>query len=207
MELYREQHSRIHSTGFTNVFYIVEGNDPDAVSRLGEAAVNSALSRIQINHGFHLKCPSSFEATLKLLRQTTKALQSMLKDVYAIPDNFVGLKGFADMKKCLQLRFPHVSLAMSFEAYDAVSNKSGSLSTGEIYLRMLMTLRGMSADKALTVGNRYQTPTQLINELKNAEDGDKTVEELVISGTCRKIGPALGKRITQFWTAESFTTS
>ncbi|PIA17124.1 ERCC4-domain-containing protein [Coemansia reversa NRRL 1564] len=204
---YREQHSRIHSTGFTNVFYIVEGNDPDAVSRLGEAAVNSALSRIQINHGFHLKCPPSFEATLKLLRQTTKTLQSVLEDIYAIPDNFVGLKGFADMKKNLQLKFPHVCLAMSFDAYDAVSNKSGSLSTGEIYLRMLMTLRGISADKALTVGNRYQTPTQLINELKNSEDGDKTVEELVISGTCRKIGPALGKRLTQFWTSESFSTT
>ncbi|KAJ2079672.1 Crossover junction endonuclease mus81 [Coemansia sp. RSA 988] len=204
---YREQHARIHSTGFTNVFYIVEGNDPDAVSRLGEAAVNSAMSRIQISHGFHLKCPASFESTLRLLRQTTKVLQSALKDIYAIPDVFIGMKGFADMKKGLQLRFPLVHLAMSFDAYDVVSNKSGSLSTGEIYLRMLMTLRGMSADKVLTVGSHYQTPTQLLNELRDTEDGDKSIGELVVGGTCRKIGPALGKRLSQFWTAESFSAS
>ncbi|KAJ2798111.1 Crossover junction endonuclease mus81 [Coemansia guatemalensis] len=204
---YREQHARIHSTGFTNVFYIVEGNDPDAVSRIGEAAVNSALSRIQISHGFHLKCLTNFESTLRLLMQTTNVLKSVLKGIYAIPDTFVGLKGFAEMKKSLHLRFPQVSLAMSFDAYDAVSNKSGSLSTGEIYLRMLMTLRGMSADKALTVGGRYHTPKQLVEELGDADDGDKTVEELVVSGTCRKIGPALGKRLTQFWTAESFSPS
>ncbi|KAJ1826126.1 Crossover junction endonuclease mus81, partial [Coemansia sp. RSA 2703] len=54
---YREQHARIRGTGFTNVLYIVEGNDPEAVARLGENAVNSAMSRIQIHHGFQLKRP------------------------------------------------------------------------------------------------------------------------------------------------------
>ncbi|KAJ1933249.1 Crossover junction endonuclease mus81, partial [Linderina pennispora] len=139
---YREQHSRIHHTGFTNVFYIVEGNDPDAVARLGESRVNSAISRVQVQHGFHLKRTVSFEASLKMLRQTTKVLESTLKDVYAIPDRLVGRKEFAALKRNIQARFPNIRLAMSFDAYDIVSNKTGSLSVGELYLRMIMTLRG-----------------------------------------------------------------
>ncbi|KAJ1890988.1 Crossover junction endonuclease mus81 [Kickxella alabastrina] len=208
---YKEQHSRIHGTGFNNVLYIVEGNDPDAVSRLGESAVNSALSQIQIHHGFHLKRPGTFEATLRLLRQTTCVLQDSLKDVYAVPDHMIGQKGFSSLKKSIQARFPHVHLAMTFDAYDVVSNKSGTLTVGEIYLRMLLTLRGISADKALAIGWQYQTPTQLFKALlgdpNDSNGSEKLLEDLTMYGSRRKLGPALGKRIAQFWTAESFVTS
>ncbi|KAJ2883313.1 Crossover junction endonuclease mus81, partial [Coemansia aciculifera] len=202
---YKEQHSRIHGTGFTNVLYVVEGENPDAVSRLGEAAVSSALSRVQVHHGFHLKRPATFEATLKILRQTTRCLQSALKDVYAIPDQYIGQKEFAKLKQNIRARFPHISLAMSFDAYDVVSNKSGTLLVGEIYMRMLMTVRGVSASKALTVGRNYATPRQLIDALDcTTPNGSKIIEELVIDESRRKIGPALGKRLTQFWTADAF---
>ncbi|KAJ2776914.1 Crossover junction endonuclease mus81, partial [Coemansia interrupta] len=99
---YKEQHSRIHGTGFTNVLYIVEGNDPEAVSRIGENAVNSAMSRLQIHHGFQLKRPMSFEATLRLLKQTTQVLEETLGDIYAVPDHLVGQKGFSSLKKNIQ---------------------------------------------------------------------------------------------------------
>ncbi|KAJ1728760.1 Crossover junction endonuclease mus81 [Coemansia biformis] len=204
---YREQHARILTTGFTNVFYVVEGNDPDAVGRLGEAAVDSALSRIQLHHGFHLKRPPSFEATLRLLRQTTGILDSVLGDIYAIPDRLVGMRGFAELKKTLAAKYPHASLAMSFDAYDLVSNKSGSLSVGEVYLRMLMALRGMSADRALTIGGLHQTPAQLVDALDAAEDSAGMLGDLTINSTCRRIGPVLGKRVAQFWTASSFSAS
>ncbi|KAJ1898692.1 Crossover junction endonuclease mus81 [Coemansia sp. IMI 209127] len=201
---YREQHSRIHGTGFTNVFYVVEGNNPDAVSRLGESAVNSALSRIQIHNGFHLKRPPSFEATLRLLRQLTRGLQSTLGDIHAIPDSLVGQKEFAKVKKNLHARFPQVRLALTFDAYDTVSNKSATLTTGEIYLRMLRTLRGISADKALTIGRQYQTPMQLIDALDADKDGAKVLSELLVDGSCRKLGPVSGKRVAEFWTDKTF---
>ncbi|KAJ2833247.1 Crossover junction endonuclease mus81 [Coemansia erecta] len=200
---YREQHARIHATGFTNVFYVVEGNDPDAVSRLGEAAVSSALSRIQVIEGFHLKQPPSFEATLRLLRQLTESLSDVLECVYAIPDSLIGLKGFQELKRGIRARFPQAHLAISFDAYDVVSNKSGSLSVGEVYLRMLMTLRGVSADKALSIAGSYPTPQLLIDALE-ADGGVKAIDELVVDGSCRKIGPVLSKRLAEFWTANSF---
>ncbi|KAJ1667877.1 Crossover junction endonuclease mus81 [Coemansia sp. RSA 1813] len=202
---YQEQHSRIHGTGFTNVFYIVEGNDPDAVSRLGELAVNSALSRIQIHNGFHLKRPPSFEATLRLLRQLTRGLQSTLGDVHAIPDSLVSHKEFAKVKKNLNSRFPQIHLALTFDAYDVVSNKSATLTVGEIYLRMLRTLRGISADKALTIGRQYQTSKQLIEALEADENGKKVLSELLVDGSCRKLGPVLGKRVADFWTSRAFS--
>ncbi|KAJ2734295.1 Crossover junction endonuclease mus81 [Coemansia sp. BCRC 34962] len=201
---YKEQHTRIHGTGFTNVLYIVEGDDPDAVSRLGEATVNSALSRVQVHHGFHLKRPATFEATLKILRQTTGILKTTLGDVYAIPDQHIGQKEFAKLKQNIQARLPHISLAMTFDAYDMVSNKSGTLSVGEIYLRMLMTIRGISAGKALTIGRNYPTPRQLTEAL-DGEANDKVIENIVIDESRRKIGPILGKRLTEFWTADTFT--
>ncbi|KAI8324361.1 ERCC4-domain-containing protein [Martensiomyces pterosporus] len=204
---YREQHARIHSTGFTNVFYIVEGNDPEAVSRLGEGAVNTAMSRIQVHHGFHLKRTVSFDASLKLLRQTTSALQNSLGDVYAIPDQFVGQKAFAKMKRRIQARFPQKSLAMTFEAYDVVSSKSGTLSVGEIYLRMLMTLRGISADKALSIGQMYPTPLQLVDALTKAPDGSRALEDLVVDTTRRRLGPTMAKKLAQFWTGATFSTT
>ncbi|KAJ2556361.1 Crossover junction endonuclease mus81 [Coemansia sp. RSA 1933] len=202
---YREQHSRIHGTGFTNVFYVVEGNDPDAVSRLGENIVNSALSRIQVQHGFHLKRPPSFEVTLRLLRQLTRGLQNMLGDIHAIPDALVGHKGFAKVKKSLQSRFPQIRLALTFDAYVTISNKSSALAVGEIYLRMLRTLRGISADKALTIGRQYQTPRQLIDALTAEKDGGKVLAEMLVDGSCRKLGPVLGKRVADFWTNTEFS--
>ncbi|KAJ1735995.1 Crossover junction endonuclease mus81 [Coemansia sp. Benny D160-2] len=204
---YREQHSRIHGTGFTNVFYVVEGNDLDAVSRLGENIVSSALSRIQIHNGFHLKRMPSFEATLRLLRQITCALQTALGDVHAIPDSVVGHKGFAKVKKNLHSRFPQLHLALTFDAYDVVSNKSATLVVGEIYLRMLRTLRGTSADKAITIARRYHTPRQLIDALESAgnDDGGKVLSDLLVEGSCRKLGPVIGKRVADFWTSTTFS--
>ncbi|KAJ2721296.1 Crossover junction endonuclease mus81 [Coemansia sp. Benny D115] len=203
---YKEQHSRLHGTGFTNVLYIVEGNDPDAVSRLGEAAVNSALSRIQVAHGFHLKRPSSFEATLKLLRQTTKVLKESLTHIYAVPDHMIGQKGYAALKSTIKARFPQIHLALSFDAYDLVSSKSRTLTVGEIYLRMLMAMKGVSADRALGLGLKYPTPGELMDGL--LEDGSDAVLANVTSykSSQRKIGPALSKRIKLFWSAESFDT-
>ncbi|KAJ2814754.1 Crossover junction endonuclease mus81, partial [Coemansia sp. 'formosensis'] len=198
---YKEQHTRIHGTGFTNVLYIVEGENPDAVSRIGEATVSSALSRVQVHHGFHLKRPATFDATLKILRQTTRVLQSTLGDVYAIPDHHIGQKEFAKLKQNIQARLPRISLAITFDAYDMVSNKSGTLSVGEIYLRMLMTIRGISAGKALTIGRNYPTPRQLTEALAG---GSKVIENIVIDESRRKLGPVLGKRLTEFWTADSF---
>ncbi|ORX66766.1 ERCC4-domain-containing protein [Linderina pennispora] len=179
---YREQHSRIHHTGFTNVFYIVEGNDPDART-------------------------VSFEASLKMLRQTTKALESTLKDVYAIPDRLVGRKEFAALKRNIQARFPNIRLAMSFDAYDIVSNKTGSLSVGELYLRMIMTLRGVGVEKALTIGKEFQTPTELIGMLQRDPNGTKRLQDMVIDGSLRRMGPVLGKRLAQFWSAQTFNTT
>ncbi|KAJ1964969.1 Crossover junction endonuclease mus81 [Dipsacomyces acuminosporus] len=204
---YKEQHSRIHGTGFTNVFYIVEGNDPEAVSKLGESAVNTAMSRIQVQHGFHLKRMASFDASLRLLRQTTCALQSKLADIYAIPDQLVGQKGFANLKRRIQARFPQKSLAMTFDAYDVVSSKSGTLSVGEIYLRMLMALRGISADKALAIGKVHPTPTQLIRALRDELNRAKALEDLVVSRTQRRLGPTMAKRVAQFWTEDAFNAS
>ncbi|KAJ2660623.1 Crossover junction endonuclease mus81 [Coemansia sp. RSA 1200] len=205
---YREQHSRIHGTGFTNVFYVVEGNDPDAVSRLGENIVNSALSRIQVHNGFHLKRLPSFEATLRLLRQITCALQTALGDIHAIPDSVVGHKGFAKVKKNLHSRFPQLHLALTFDAYDVVSNKSATLVVGEIYLRMLRTLRGISADKAITIARQYHTPRLLIDALESAgndDGGGKVLSDLLVDGSCRKLGPVLGKRVADFWTSTTFS--
>ncbi|KAJ1883133.1 Crossover junction endonuclease mus81 [Coemansia sp. RSA 1722] len=199
---YKEQHSRIHGTGFTNVLYIVEGNDPEAVSRLGEAAVSSALCRIQVQHGFHLKRPMTFEATLRLLRQNTIVLRETLRDVYAIPDRMVGQKGFAALKKSICAQFPHIHLGLTFDAYDVVSNKSSTLSVGEVYLRMLMSLRGVSADKALAIGRLYQTPRQLMQAV--TDEPVKAVGDLYIEGSRRKIGPTLGKRVAHFWTSDEF---
>ncbi|KAJ2528963.1 Crossover junction endonuclease mus81, partial [Coemansia sp. RSA 1933] len=82
----------------------------------------------------------------------------MLGDIHAIPDSLVGHKGFAKVKKSLQSRFPQIRLALTFDAYVTISNKSSALAVGEIYLRMLRTLRGISSDKALTIGRQYQTP-------------------------------------------------
>ncbi|KAJ2357132.1 Crossover junction endonuclease mus81 [Coemansia sp. RSA 2618] len=202
---YKEQHARIHATGFSNVFYVVEGNDPDAVARLGETAVASALSRIQVIEAFHLKQPPTFEATLRLLAQITEILKSTLKCVYAIPDSLIGLKGFRELKQNMQARFPQAHLAISFDAYDVVSNKSGSLAVGEIFLRMLMTVRGVSADKVLTIAGQYPT-AQLLACALESDAGVKAVDELVIDGSSRKIGPALAKRLAQFWTTSSFAT-
>ncbi|KAJ2698383.1 Crossover junction endonuclease mus81, partial [Coemansia spiralis] len=182
------------------------GSDPEAVARIGEAAVESALSRLQIHHGFHLLRPPSFEATLRLLHQTTEVLAAALGDIHAIPDHLVGMRGFAELKRALAAKHPQASLAMTFDAYDLVSNKSGSLSVGEVYLRMLMAIRGVSADRALTIGARYQTPAALVDALAAAEEnGAKALEDMTISGTCRRLGPVLGKRVAQFWGADSFS--
>ncbi|KAJ2314076.1 Crossover junction endonuclease mus81 [Coemansia sp. RSA 2705] len=200
---YREQHARIHAAGFATVFYVVEGSDPDAVARLGEAAVSSALSRVQIANGFHLKQPPTFEATLRLLRQTTELLQSTLGDLYAIPDRHVGHHGLGGLKRSVRARHPQAHLAISVDAYDVVCGKSTTLSVGEVYLRMLMAVRGVSADKALAVGSRFPTPLALVRAFE-ADGGVGRIGDIAVDGTSRKIGPALARRLEQFWTADSF---
>lgn len=204
---YREQHSRINATNFTNVLYVVEGDDPEAVRRLGEGAVDSAISRVQVREGYHLKRPQTFTDTLRILRQTTGIIRKTLGDrLYAIPDHLVGQREFAKLKSTLKAKFPRYHLGMSFDAYDTVSSKSNNMGVGEIYLRILMTMRGCSANQAIAIGNQYQSPQQLMDALRATLDErkrQKLVADLMMSNG-RKVGPVVAKRMVEFWTQSEF---
>ncbi|KAJ1953008.1 hypothetical protein EC988_003240 [Linderina pennispora] len=72
---------------------------------------------------------------------------------------------------------------------------------------MIMTLRGVGVEKALTIGKKFQTPTELIGMLQRDPNGTKRLQDMVIDGSLRRMGPVLGKRIAQFWSAQTFNTT
>lgn len=95
---------------------------------------------------------------------------------------------------------PSASILTSFEAFQALNSKSGGLTSKEIFGKMLLCFKGMSAEKVREVLAMYSTLRELTDAYQEMADDVKEAETMLSSLTesmdqRKKIGPALSRKV------------
>jgi crossover junction endonuclease MUS81 len=98
----------------------------------------------------------------------------------------------------------------SFEAFQALNSKSGGLTAHEIFGKMLLCVKGMSAEKVRGVLSVWKTIAQMSEGYENLADDPHKVsqmlaKELDVVEQRKKIGPALSHKVSELFVQDRYT--
>ncbi|KAI8089851.1 uncharacterized protein BX664DRAFT_264129, partial [Halteromyces radiatus] len=177
-----EQKYRLKQCGSRKVFYIVEEYNKECAVKFGTQAIQSAMSSVQAVDRFYLKRTNSLDETIDYLVCLTKLIQKLYKNVtlQEIPTRFINRTNYLALKNELT---PTISLqqrqqqqedhaanyhVIPYHIFNQINSKSKSSTLQDLYTKMLMTIRGVTAEKAYSLGRIYPTPYHLLRAMKAA---------------------------------------
>ncbi|KAI7889312.1 uncharacterized protein EV154DRAFT_467562 [Mucor mucedo] len=166
---YTEQKTRLKRSGAEKVMYVVEEyNRADAVN-FGVQAVQTAMSSLQIIDGFFLKTTEGVDETIAFFVSVTKLIHQIYKNtvLYTIPGHIITRQNYLSLKKaCKDKSNRHVTeksaYLITYPMFSQLNTKNGGTTVHEIFIRMLSTIQGVNAERALSLIKIYPTPNALL---------------------------------------------
>ncbi|EPY49960.1 Holliday junction resolvase subunit Mus81 [Schizosaccharomyces cryophilus OY26] len=195
---FHEQKRRLTKSGISTVFYILEESNFDESF---SESIHTVVSNIQVDHLFHVRCTKSLDHTTATLANMTKHIHNLYearKTLQLIPDLSVEAKTFESMRKYLERLDPSVTYHITYNAFSSVLSKSSTLTLGDIFIRMLMTIRGVSAQKAIEIQKRFPTFIDLFEAYERCssnQDREMLLARSFQGFGSQAIGPALSAKI------------
>ncbi|KAG5940172.1 Crossover junction endonuclease mus81 [Claviceps sorghi] len=207
---FHEQKFRLKRSGVKNVIYIIEDMsvDPQTWQRY-EEAVSSAIASTQVVNGFFVKRTSKMDETVKYLSRLT----AMLKKKYekqtlrVIPSKLITAQNYLPLLKNLRHTQPSQGYYITYAVFSSLSSKSELMTLRDVFLKMLMTTRGVTGERALEIQKRWRTPLQFVKAFEACgpgEQGRKRKQELVSSQLShlvgrKKMSKALSHKLAEIW--------
>ncbi|KAJ3282993.1 Crossover junction endonuclease mus81 [Rhizoclosmatium sp. JEL0117] len=191
---FKEQKFRLSKCGLPKIIYLLEEVNTESAESFGYDGVFTALTQTQLENGFFVKKTTSAEDTLNYLISITQCLKQLYKDKSLVFDN----------KKQLETKGNTV-YSISYAEFQRRNMKTKNFMLGDVWIRQLMVIHGMSAEKACFFARTYKTSASFYKAL-SACANDTEREKLIVaaSGDARKgIGAAVAKRMLNvFWRGE-----
>ncbi|KAF5094579.1 hypothetical protein D0Z00_003492 [Geotrichum galactomycetum] len=205
---FTEQKARLRRSGLTNVIYLVE--EPQGINKGPyHQHVQTAMSQAITIDGFHLKRTTTAEESVQFLSKLTKFLRKELYHDKALKVLWPPLTTSKAYLECMvheRQRLPSLeneALAVDFDTFQTALAKSGMLTVRDIYIRMLMTIKGVTIDKAMCIQSVWPTPKLLIDDYKRLahEESRKAMisDRLGNSITRKKVTRQLSEKIYEVW--------
>ncbi|KAG2224874.1 hypothetical protein INT45_008056 [Circinella minor] len=194
-----EQKYRLRHSGAKKVFYIIEEYNKEEVMMNGAQMIQTAMSSTQVVDGFFLKRTATINDTIDYLVTLTKMIQQTYHNVtlYRIPDHLISRTDYLEKKK----RYGKNHL-ITYSIYSGLNSKSDTLTLKDLYLRMLMAIRGVSAEKASSLMTIYPTPSQLLQAYKfKSEEEAKGLAKKMTKDSIgrRRWGQSLSEKLWEVW--------
>ncbi|KAM0232148.1 hypothetical protein ACHAP5_010811 [Fusarium lateritium] len=206
---FHEQKFRLQRSGVKKVIYIIEdiAMDPEVISRYSEA-VRSAIASTQVVNGYFVKRTAKMDDTIRYLARMTTMLKRTYesKSLNVIPTRILTSQNYLPLLKHLR---GSVSPAwyITYPAFSSLASKSESITLRDVFLKMLMTIKGVTGEKALEIQKRWKTPYDFVKAFEacgTAEQGLKRKRDLVLSQTSHLVGrkkftKLLSTKIAEVW--------
>ncbi|KAF7720894.1 Crossover junction endonuclease mus81 [Apophysomyces ossiformis] len=202
---FREQKYRLQRSGAHKVIYVVEEYNKEEAERFGVQAIQTALSSTQVVDGFFLKRTSTIDDTIDYLVTVTKMVEKLYQNVtlFRIPEHLISRQDFLNLKGTYT-RSATEAFVVTYPIYNQLNSKYGTCVLQDLYIRMLMTIRGVSVEKASALIKVYPTPHKLLQAMRaaNEQDGKNLAKEATKHGISRRRwGASLSERLWQVWGA------
>ncbi|WWC60941.1 uncharacterized protein I303_103517 [Kwoniella dejecticola CBS 10117] len=190
---YNEQCFRLSNSCINHIYYIVEDWQVAERMEYHELQIMTAKSQIQIHNRFFLKGTHKLSETIDFLTTMTKVIQQSHKDkaLHIIPTRYLSRPTFKSLQNHLKQTHGDKEYLISFSAYQELNDKSASVTLKEKFARMLLCVKGMSAERVSSILDIWETPIALWNSLKARDEGPA---ELEVGGDANAIGGGNGKK-------------
>lgn len=207
---FHEQKFRLGRSGVRNVTYIIEEIALDA-THIGryEESVQSAIATTQVVNGYFVKKTAKMDDTIRYLARMTATLKRLVeaRPLFVIPTPVITTHNYLPLLRSLRARHPDRAYCVTYPAFASLASKSETLTLRDLFLKMLMTTRGVTGEKALEIQKRWRTPREFVAAFEACgpgEAGRKRKRELVANATGalvgrRKIAKAVSQRIAEVW--------
>jgi crossover junction endonuclease MUS81 len=156
--------------------------------------IMTAKSQIQVHNRFHLKETTKLSQTIDFLVTMTKVIQSTLKhqDLHIIPPRHLSRSTFSALQSHLKRSQPGTTYLTSFEAYQNLNDKNASRTLKVAFGRMLLSVKGMSAERVSAILDTWETPRDIWDALQIRNQEPESIGEGEMQGKKKKVrGPEL----------------
>ncbi|ODV84024.1 glycosyltransferase family 71 protein [[Candida] arabinofermentans NRRL YB-2248] len=170
-----EQKGRLKRSGLKMIFYVIEEQMSGDISKFGDA-MQTCISMSVTNAGFHIKRTKDSDDTVQLLVRLTNAVKSYYEGKKLIvldPKNLKSQYDYRDVLVKFRNAFSPNECVYNLTTFQSMLSKSNLKTVREMFIRMLMTIKGVSLDKAVLIQREYKTPKGLIMRYREFS-GDKT---------------------------------
>ncbi|PFH56361.1 hypothetical protein XA68_16611 [Ophiocordyceps unilateralis] len=207
---FHEQKFRLSRCGVKRVVYIVEEISMDSAAyQKYDEAVQSAIASLQVVNGYFVKRTSKMDETIRYLSRMTRQLKQDYESrtLSVIPTNVLTAQNYLALLARLRQQDAEASHYISYSAFASLASKSGTMTLRDVFLKMLMTIRGVTGERALEIQKRWKTPYDFVKAFEacgSGEQGKKRKRELV-SGELvhligrKKISKPLSQKIAEVW--------
>ncbi|TDZ65892.1 Crossover junction endonuclease MUS81 [Colletotrichum trifolii] len=207
---FHEQKFRLRKSGVKNVVYVVEEISMDSqYYQKVEEMIQSSIASTQVVNGYFLKRTQKMDDTIGYLARMTFLLKKMYerKPLSVIPTTVLTAKNYLPLLQNLREKEPTTGYYITYPAFASLASKSEMTTLRDVYLKMLMTTRGITGEKALEIQKRWKTPHELIKafeECGTGEQGIKRKREMVINGLPNLVGrkripKPVSQRLAEIW--------
>ncbi|XP_068634013.1 crossover junction endonuclease MUS81 [Battus philenor] len=178
---FHEQKFRLRRCGIDNVIYLVEYYGSNKNVGLPVQSLMQALANTRVIDDFKVHITKSLSHSARFLAILTKRLAVRYKDK--------NLRGWDAS--------PKDNVLMTFNYFNKTTVKSKPLSVNEMFIKILLQLKGVSVEKAVAITNQYKTPHSLIKTYKhcNEREGEMLLANLKYGDLGRNVGPTVSKTI------------
>lgn len=213
---FNEQKFRLQRSGIQNIIYVVEESALSDMNQANYAEhMFSAKAKTMVVDKFFVKETANIQATVKYLSKLTYKLREMFtgpnatRKLYYIPTKQIrgGMQGYQDMIAHLRSKHDARTIhVVAFPTFSFLCSKSKMLTLRDIYIKMLMSIRGVSAEKALAIQKIWPVPKVLMRAYQTelARGGRQAADSMISNRLGQEVGPAkiqkvLSKKIADVW--------
>lgn len=190
---FSEQKFRLRKTGIRNVIYLIEEFSLSAEkSQKYHEAITSAIASTQVVNNYFVKRTLKLDDSIAYLARLTKMLKSLYesKPLYLIPTSTLSPSTYLPLLKHLHTHPDHKdkTYTITYPAFASLASKSDTLTLRDVFLKMLMCIRGISGDKALAIQRVWKTPRGFIEAFERC--GTQREREMMVE---RELGGIVGR--------------
>ncbi|KAG5370404.1 Crossover junction endonuclease MUS81 [Yarrowia sp. C11] len=180
---YEEQKCRLRKCGVENVIYLIEDFSMSRVNaQIRDKAMASILGRMVAIDGFLLKKTKNVADSCEYMAGLYESIKSLFSGV-TLKIGPKEISGFSESPS------PTFSTMMMAAWQDKNLKSNHSLKV--LFIQMLMTISGISSEKAEVIQRLFPTPRHLIEKYRSLDDGlGKTYLENATKGEVKSIGNA-----------------
>ncbi|KAK2812774.1 hypothetical protein FQN50_001103 [Emmonsiellopsis sp. PD_5] len=231
---FHEQKFRLRRSGVQNVIYLIEdfADAGNSGSKYYDH-VASAIASTQVVNGYFVKQTKNLDDSIRYLARMTKMLQGIYTGASNNPSplSIIPTKYLTSPQSYLDLltrlrSSPHngqnnpfnptprkpPTYTTTFQTFSSLSSKSEMLTLRDLFLKMLMCTRGITADKALEIQRHWRTPREFVEAFEEVYHrgggggggGVNAMENMVyekLGGLIgrKKVTKVVSKRIAEIW--------